>query len=321
MTRRPSAPRVWAGIGAFVITATVIVLIVVGVSEPSKWSTAVWAGGTNVQTGAVKLPPFPVGSEYRVFDINVHPGGTHFYLLGSDAGGRDLLALIARGSLPSLGLVALAVLIRFVTGVSAGIAMGLGSGLVRALSRGMGRWVVGFPYLALAIIAIQAFPRSTRIPAFVVGMGVVGWRDIAELVAERIEHVRSQPFALAAKALGTEGITFFRLHVLPHMRPALAVEIPFQASAVLVLLAELGFLQVYLNGGTALLDVGQGGASFVSSVLINQPELGQLLAGARIYILQRQFEPVAMPALAIAVMALGFELMGVALRGRLRARI
>lgn len=315
--RVPSA-RVWAGLGAAVIAAAVAGLIVTGLAEPSKWATSVWAGGTFVGSGVIRLPPFPVGSELRVFDVNVQSGGVHRYLLGSDAGGRDLLALIARGSLPSLGLVALAVLARLVVGFIAGAAMGLGSGPVRAISRGMGRWVIGFPYLALAIIVIEAFPRSTRIPAFVAGMGVVGWRDVAELVAERIEHVRAQPFALAAKSMGTEGLTFFRLHVLPHLRPALAVEVAFQASAVLVLLAELGFLQVYLNGGTALLDVGQGGASFVSSVLINQPELGQLLAGARIYILQRQFEPVVMPALAIAVMALGFELIGVAFRGRTR---
>jgi ABC-type dipeptide/oligopeptide/nickel transport system permease subunit len=215
--------------------------------------------------------------------------------------------------------VALVVLARLVVGFLAGVAIGMGSGWLRVLSRGMGRWVVGFPYLALAIITIHAFPRSARIPAFVTGMGLVGWREVADLVAERIEYVRAQPYSLAAKALGTRGLTYFRLHVLPHLRPLLAVEVPFQASAVLVLLAELGFLQVYLNGGTALLDVGPGGASFVSSVLVNQPELGQLLAGARIYVLQRQFEPVVIPALMIAVMALAFELMGVALRGRARS--
>ena len=318
MGRLPSG-RVLAAAGALLITATVVALIAIGLSEPAPWSTSVWVGGFTAQGHVIRLPPFPVFSDMEVFNLNVQSGGRHFYVLGSDAGGRDLLALIARGAPPSLGLVALVVLARLTVGFVIGVAIGLGNAALRVLSRGMGRWVIGFPYLALAIITIQAFPRSARVPAFVAGMGLVGWREVSDLVAERIEHVRAQPFTLAARALGTEGLTFFRLHVVPHLRPALAVEIPFQASAVLVLLAELGFLQVYLNGGTALLDVGQGGASFVSSVLVNQPELGQLLAGARIYILQRQFEPVVMPALMIAVMALAFELLGVALRGRARS--
>lgn len=319
MRRGLPGARLLAAVGAVTIALTVTVLIAIGLSEPVHWSTAVWVGGFTAHGHVIRLPPFPVLSEMEVFDLNVQSGGRHFYLLGSDAGGRDLLALVARGTLPSLGLVALVVLARLVVGFLAGVAIGLGSSAVRVVSRGMGRWVIGFPYLALAIITIHAFPPSARVAAFVTGMGLVGWREVADLVAERIEHVRAQPYSLAAKALGTQGLTFFRLHVLPHLRPALAVEVPFQAGAVLVLLAELGFLQVYLNGGTALLDVGPGGGSFVSSVLVNQPELGQLLAGARTYILQRQFEPVVIPALMIAVMALGFELMGVALRGRSRS--
>jgi peptide/nickel transport system permease protein len=321
MTRRITSAPFWATATGLGILVAVAVLITVGSAEPHKWSTDVWAGGFVSGRNIIRQPPFPIFSTIRVFDINAHEGGTHFFLLGSDAGGRDLLALIARGALPSLGLVALVVVVRFSLGVLAGLAMGTGSRLVRTASRAMGRWVIGFPYLALAIIAIEAFgSSSSRILAFVVGMGLVGWRDIADLVAERVEHVRSQPFAQAAKSVGTEGLTFFRLHVIPHLRPALAVEVPFQASAVLVLLAELGYLQLYLGSSTQLFDVAPSGASFVSSVLINQPELGQLLAGARTYILQRQFEPAVMPALAVAVMALGFELVGVAMRGRARSR-
>jgi len=64
----------------------------------------------------------------------------------------------------------------------------------------------------------------------VVGMALVGWRDIAELVAERVEHVRSQSFAVAARALGTDAIRFFRLHVIPFLRPAIGVEFPFHAT-------------------------------------------------------------------------------------------
>jgi ABC-type dipeptide/oligopeptide/nickel transport system permease subunit len=163
----------------------------------------------------------------------------------------------------------------------------------------------------LAIILIEATTPAGRWTAFVIGMAVIGWRDIAETVAGQIEHVRAQPFAMGAKAVGTGPLLFFRLHVLPYLRAPLAVEIPFQASAVLVLLAELGYLGVFIGGATVLNE--EGASSFT---LVNQPELGQLLAPARVYIERHEFAPVLVPALAVATAALAFELLGVAMRTR-----
>jgi ABC-type dipeptide/oligopeptide/nickel transport system permease subunit len=288
-------------------------LLAYGLLQPVKWSTTVWVFAVGHGTHDVHLPPFPAFSTMDVFDADNNVRGTHFYLLGSDDGGRDMVALTARGALPSLTLVGLVVIARFAIGGLAGIAMGLGHGPVRWLSRGMSRWVIGFPYLALAIIVIHALTPRSRLLAFVIGMAVVGWRDVAEVVAERIEHVRSQPFALSARALGTTGLTFVRLHVVPHLRPALAVELPFQASAVLVLLAELGYLKVFL-GGVIFLSEGERGDQAVQ--LVTQPELGQLLSNTYRYILLYQFEPVLVPALTIALAALAFELIGMGLRSR-----
>jgi ABC-type dipeptide/oligopeptide/nickel transport system permease subunit len=175
----------------------------------------------------------------------------------------------------------------------------------------MGRWISGFPYLMLAIILIEATTPGGRWTAFVIGMAVIGWRDIAETVASQIEHVRTQPFALGAKALGTGPLMFFRLHVLPYLRAPLAVEVPVQASAVLVLLAELGYLGVFIGGATVLSE--EGGPGFT---VVNQPELGQLLAPARLYIERHEFAPVLVPALAVAMAAFAFELIGVAIRAR-----
>jgi ABC-type dipeptide/oligopeptide/nickel transport system permease subunit len=205
---------------------------------------------------------------------------------------------------------------RLLVGILAGIAMGLGSTTVRTISRGMGRWVAGFPYLALAIIVVQALSPESRFGAFVVAMALVGWRDVAEVTAEHVEAVMVQPYATAAKALGSEGLTFFRRHVLPHLKPALAIEAPFQASAVLVLLAELGYLGVFLGKATLLFATGARGQGSIVTATLAQPELGQLLSDARSYILQEQWVPVLVPALIIGLLALAFELIGYALRGR-----
>src|ERR1700694_3436818 len=313
-----SSPRASVKLAAAVAGVVILVglgaLLAYGLLQPLMWSTTIWVFGVGHGTHAVFLPPFHAFSTIDVFDADNNVHGTHFYLLGSDDGGRDLVALTARGALPSLTLVGLVVIARVLIGALAGLAMGLGYGPVRRLSRGMSRWVIGFPYLALAIIVIHALSPRNRLLAFVIGMAVVGWRDVAEVVAERIEYVRSQPFAMSARALGTHGVTFFRIHVLPHLRPALAVELPFQASAVLVLLAELGYLKVFI-GGVISLSEGERGSETVQ--LLTQPEIGQLLSDSYRYIIHNQFLPVLVPALAIVLAALAFELIGTGLRSQI----
>lgn len=297
-----------------ILLAAIGFFIWFGLQEPLEWSTSIWAGGLKGgPSGPIIQPPFPILTRVEVFDINVRHGGTHLYVLGSDGGGRDLLALVARGAVPSLQLVAIVVAVRFLAGGAAGVAMGLGVPLLRELGRGLGTVVLGFPYIVLAALAVQALTPKGKVLAFVIAMAVVGWRDIAELVAERVQYVRGQPFSMAASAVGTTGLRFFRLHVTPFLRPALGVELPFQVSAVLVLLAELGYVQVFLG---PLLELENYGGP--NTVLITRPELGQLLSLTRDDILAGQFGVAVVPASVIALIAFSFELIGTGIRGRTR---
>ena len=94
---------------------------------------------------------------------------------------------------------------------------------------------------------------------------------------------------------------------------------PFQASATLVLLAELGFVQVFLGGSSVLVE-DRGVGSTGSYTLATSPELGQVLSTARLYIERHQLYPVLVPAVAVAVIALAFELIGIALNTRTQGR-
>lgn len=306
---------VGALVGGLLLIALAI-LTAIGLAQPAKWWGQNYAFGSVSGTELTLQPPFPPLSHIDVFTSDVQGVGTHFYLLGSDAAGRDLLGLVAHAAIPSILLVTAVVVARLLIGVLAGFAMAQGFTPVRVLSRGMGRWISGFPYLMLAIILIEATTPSGRWTAFVIGMALVGWRDIAETVAGQIEYVRTQTFALGAKALGTGPLMFFRLHVVPYLRAPLAVEVPFQASAVLVLLAELGYLGVFIGGATVLTENSRGGGVSAGFTVVNQPELGQLLAPARLYVDRHEFAPVLVPALAIAIAAFAFELIGTAIRSR-----
>lgn len=308
---RVSPRSAWGWILAVVaVSVPLLAMFLYGFAQPIQWTTGTYAGG--IVQGHIVQAPFGPLTDAAVFGLRGQRYGDHFYLFGSDAGGRDLVALSARGLLPSLGLVLLAVVVRTMWGTLMGGAMALGVPLVRGISRAMGRWVAGFPYLLLAIAIAEAIAPSGRLLAFVCALAVVGWRDVAEVVCERIEYVRVQPFALGAEALGTGRVRFFHLYVLPFLLPALAAEVAFQASSVLVLLAELGYLQVYLGGSVPL----AGGANGTTplQLLPAQPELGQLLSTARTDVLYGQYAAVLVPATAVALLALAFEVLGNAVR-------
>lgn len=327
-----SARRLVPLVAGILLLVALGAMIAAGWAIPARWYQNNYVAAEVLPAGKVTLPPFPPLTTARPFDLLIRHYGTHFYLLGSDPIGRDMLALIARGAVPSLLLVLAVVASRAVIGTAAGVLAALGPPTARTLVRAASAWIAGFPYLALTVVVILAFgsvlqtsveggsggPSAVRWAAFIVGMTAIGWRDVAEVVAERIEHVRAQPFALGAQAVGTSGLRFFRLHVLPYLRPALAIELPFQASAVLVLLAELGFLQVFLGGSFVVTDTGRGNSSVGIYTVVLQPELGQLLSDARRLIFYNETWIALAPAVAIAVAALAFELIGTGLRGRTR---
>ena len=153
--------------------------------------------------------------------------GYHLFILGSDGGGRDMLGLLARGSLPSFSMVGAVVLARTVVGVLAGFAMAAGSSSVRAISRGMGRWVAGFLPGAgdHRRPGAEPKPRQPTVTAFIVGMAFVGWREIAEVTARIVENVRIQPYSEAGG-----GTRLGRLRVPAPPRPSPTSDQPWPSS-------------------------------------------------------------------------------------------
>lgn len=281
-------------------------LMLFGLQQPVRWAEHKFILGYTTVGHHEVIPPYAPMTRVDVYEQGsniLQPG--HLYVLGSDRGGRDVLVLIAHGAILSLELVLIVVVLRLLLGILFGVAMGLGSRPVRAFTVILSRWVAGFPYLVLAIVLITALSTWSPFGAFLIAMAMVGWRDIAQLTSERVESVLSQPYAEAATALGSGRLRTFRRHVVPHLRPVLVTETAFQASAVLVLLGELGYLKFFL------------GTPFTfDQVLLPQPELGALLSVARDYILSEQWAPVLAPAGAIALLALAFEMLGLAMRGR-----
>lgn len=229
---------------------------------------------------------------------------------GTDALGRDLLSLILVGAQQTLFLAGVAVAARMAAGTLLGAIAGWWRGSVvdRAIV-GVAQVITPFPVLLLAMLIILAVGIRQGTLPFVVGLCAVGWGEVAQYVRAEVISLRSRPFVESARAVGAGPSRIVAAHLLPHLAPSLTALVAIEFSSVLMLLAELGFLGIFLGGG-AYMEVEMFSAPVHYS---DVPEWGALLATFRQAARARPWLGVY-PSLAIFFSALGFHLLGEGIR-------
>ena len=228
--------------------------------------------GLIVIDGEFKSPPFAPGGDY--------PWGT-------DVLGRGTLSLILAGARQTLLLAALAVAARTVVGVALGALAGWTSG--SALDRLIGSLaeiVSSFPALLLVMTLILAF-GIRRGHAALCDRAVfcrLG-RDHAARAQPGDRHPSPEPILRAPspweRALPASSIR----HVLPNLLSSLISIVSLEMGAVMMLLGELGFISIFIGGGTVMARI-PGVRVLYSDV----PEWGALLSSAALPGAQRALD-------------------------------
>ena len=138
-----------------------------------------------------------------------------------------------------------------------------------------------FPVTLFAMILILALGIKQGLSVFVIALCVVGWGEIAQFVRGQVAGLKPQPYIEATRATGARTGWVLTRHVLPHLwTPLLALAV-LEMGSVLMLLAELGFLNIFLGGGFKA-EIGEVGAMApVVYYFSDVPEWGALLANIR----------------------------------------
>ena len=234
------------------------------------------------------------------------------FLLGTDNFGRDVLSRLMAGTIISLSVGLIAVLISLLIG----IPLGALAGYFRAEAptfKFFGRkfrwpvddvimWLVNviwsIPTLLL-VIAITLALGKGFVQVFV-AVGLTMWVEVARVVRGEVIRTREMEFIEAAKALGyTHGRIIFK-HILPNvMGPVIVISAANFATAILME-AGLSFLGI----GAQLPMVSWGGMirSYYPYITTSLPHLALL------------------PGLCIMVLTLAFMLVGNGLRDALDTR-
>ncbi|MEA4906070.1 MAG: ABC transporter permease subunit [Anaerolineaceae bacterium] len=228
---------------------------------------------------------------------------------GSDAIGRDLQALVLAGARQTLALALIGMLARVVIGVCLGMLAGWWqrSWLDQLINAVIAVWAA-FPVTLFAMILILALGIQRGIGVFVIALCVVGWGEIAQFTRGQVIAQKPRLHIEAARSVGARQGRILVRHILPQILPTVLVMAVLEMGGILMLLAELGFLNIFLGGGYKVELVDES-TYFFSDI----PEWGALLANIRAY--WRSYPWMAWyPGLAFFLSIFAFNVWGEGLR-------
>ncbi len=285
---------------AFMVGALILLALLFNLmAGPRIWPINPYlTQGLTITGGEFKVPPFAPDEIYR---------------WGTDVLGRDILSLVLAGAKYTLAIATAAMLVRVLVGSVLGAIAGWTNGSrFDRIILGMAEITAAFPALILAMLTITALGIRNGPWVFVIGLSIVGWGEIMQYVRGQVTTIRPQPYIESAQAAGLRQPQIIYRHVLPNLLAALLGIAALEMGAVLLLLAELGFVGIFIGGGAiADLDanIGGGPGYHYSDV----PEWGSLLANVRVYVRSYPWTAIY-PSLAFVVTILGFNLLGEGLR-------
>lgn len=227
------------------------------------------------------------------------PSPAHW--LGANEVGQDVLSQLLYGARVSL-LVGLAA-----ATLSTAIAWGLGllSGLSRAcdgLVSGAADLMLTMPLLPLVIL-IAAY-LGAGLPVVIITLGLVSWGPFARIIRGEVQAELRKPYIEAARGLGTTRIRVLLRHVAPATVPTAVAKFVMTVQYAVVAQASLGFLGL---GDPSLTSWGD---------MVHRAALSPL-----VFLGDSWTWLVLPPALAIAILVVGFALIGWSLEERTLPRV
>jgi len=244
--------------------------------------------------GQFITPPFPPSAELP---------------LGTDQWGRDILSMLLYGTRNTMVACLFIAMARVLLGSTLGMVAGWNEGgVLDRLVMGLVEWTTALPTLLTGMILILALGIQRGITIFIVALCFVGWAEIAQYIRSEFMVVRRKPFIEGARVIGLNGLGIAVRHILPNVLPSLVVIAVLEMGAVLMILGELGFIGVFIGGGSWI-QVGDTAVANIPDI----PEWGAMMAGAREFA-RSQTWMVFYPALAFFLAVLGFNLLGEGMR-------
>lgn len=216
---------------------------------------------------------------------------------GSDSLGRDVLSRVIYAFRVSLLVAIGSVVVAFAVGAPIGLLAGFRGGWVDAILMRPLDLLLALPALLLAVSLIAIVGPGALIA--LLAISIIYLPIIARVIRSSVLVVREQPYVDGARARGASDVSIMVRHVLPNsLGPALVQGTVLMGFAIQIE-AALSFLGLGAQPPT--------------------PSLGIMLSDGRDVITLAPWVEI-FPGLALALVVLGFNLIGDGLRRRLDPR-
>jgi peptide/nickel transport system permease protein len=213
------------------------------------------------------------------------------HIFGTDDFGRDVYTRVVHGTRYSFFTAIAVVSVGVVLGGLVGIIAGYAGGWYDELLMRFADIVLAFPPTLLAMVVVVVLGPSLQ--NTVLTLILISWPEYARVMRAQTLVAVQQDYVLAARALGIRPLAMLWRHIVPNTLGPLIVQATLNLGVTMLALAALGFL-------------GLGAQRPL-------PEWGLMVSNGRNYFLDAWWYPV-FPGLAIAVVTLGFNIVGDTLR-------
>jgi len=259
---------------------------------------------------------FRVGGQAYIPSVRpVPPLTAPEFVLGTDIAGRDLYSRLLWAVRPTLILCGIIAAIRIVLGLALGLAAGWFGGVFGRVIGVLIDVALATPILLFAL-AVISFISKPELTTFIIGLTLTGWAGTAVFVRNSTLLIRGAPYIEGARAVGVPPLGILSRYVLPQMWPALPALISFELASTLIVVAELGFLGMFIGEAFVIMsrsgDINETPIGLTS----NYPELAQMMSDFWSKMIRTPWE-VAIVGMTIFLLVLGFNLLGEGLRRRM----